>query len=938
MTRDAGAVLLALALGGAGLAPATGGPGLAAQVRRPPPVVDTLRQRPDTTRRDTTRADSTLDTTRAGRQLPRRPSRTFPEADSITAQLMRRPGYRATRYRADSVRLLADEKEIQWAGEVLIEREGASLEADTARYVEDRCALLAVGSPRLYDPSGVLFGGEMTYDACNRAGVVRRARTDFQEGSATWFLYGDIVVDNEEGRQYAVARSLTSCDLEDEHYHFAARQVKYISRRLMVSRPAVLYVQDVPVMWLPFIFQDMKRGRRSGLIPPQFGLNDIVRNSTNYQRHVANFGYYFAISDYADAQVTMDWYAQRFVALNGRLRYRWLNRFLAGGIAVQELREEGGSTSRRLSWSHQQQFNLRTQLTANLDYASSSRVVSRNSVDPILATAQIDSRLNFQRRFDWGQLNVGGSRSQSLDKPQVSTTFPSLALTPREIAIARGVSWSPALTLTNSMQSSVGPGLPVFRAPGVVDSQLVDNRATSVALQTPLRIGRWTWSNSLSITDAWSNRREWIVFVDPVDSSRTIRTYAESYETGFDWQTGFGLPILLQGSWNLSPSVQLVNTTGGPYLLRNRFSDGRFVSQGKRLQFAAGVAPTFFGLFGGIGPFARIRHSVAPGISWSYAPAADVPEEYARAANRGSLPATLRSDPRQTISIGLNQTFEAKLHPDERQRADTVRGGEPPEGRKLRLLSVQSDALTFDLEQGKKPGRTAWTTDVWGNTISSDLLRGFSVRVAHDLFYGPVGVVGSRLRPSLTSVALGFSIGSGTVRALGGLLGLRTPAPAPATGAGARDSVAPPDPTQAGRDYTSAFQRGALATRYSAVDRLGEPGSGFTASLNYSLQRTRPDPDSAGRPLAAPAEQQTISGSMSFSPTRHWRVSWQTSYNVTRSEFSDHVVRLDRDLHDWRATFTFVKSPNGNFLFNFGIELIDQREIHFDYDQRNVFR
>ena len=79
-----------------------------------------------------------------------------------------------------------------------------------------------------------------------------------------------------------------------------------------------------------------------------------------------------------------------------------------------------------------------------------------------------------------------------------------------------------------------------------------------------------------------------------------------------------------------------------------------------------------------------------------------------------------------------------------------------------------------------------------------------------------------------------------------------------------------------------------------------------------------------------------IAGSVSFRPTAHWNVSWQTGYNVTRSEFSDHVLRLDRDLHDWRATFTFVKSPHGNFLFSFFIQLIDQPEIKFDYDQRNI--
>ena len=128
-------------------------------------------------------------------------------------------------------------------------------------------------------------------------------------------------MDNEQNRVYGASSTITSCDLPDPHYHFAAREVKYVTKNLMVARPAVLYVADVPVLWLPFIFQDMRHGRHSGLIPPQFGLNDIVRNSPTYHRHISNLGYYWAINDYADAQVTMDWYAQQFITLNGRVRY-----------------------------------------------------------------------------------------------------------------------------------------------------------------------------------------------------------------------------------------------------------------------------------------------------------------------------------------------------------------------------------------------------------------------------------------------------------------------------------------------------------------------------------------------------------------------------------------------------------------------------------------
>jgi len=65
-------------------------------------------------------------------------------------------------------------------------------------------------------------------------------------------------------------------------------------------------------------------------------------------------------------------------------------------------------------------------------------------------------------------------------------------------------------------------------------------------------------------------------------------------------------------------------------------------------------------------------------------------------------------------------------------------------------------------------------------------------------------------------------------------------------------------------------------------------------------------------------------------------VSWQTLYDFAKGEFGSHVLRLDRDLHDWRATFSFVQSPNGNVVFNFNITLIDQPEIKFDYDQRNL--
>jgi len=44
----------------------------------------------------------------------------------------------------------------------------------------------------------------------------------------------------------------------------------------VVARPAVLYIGDVPVMWLPFLFQDIRSGRRSGIIAPNVGVSIVI--------------------------------------------------------------------------------------------------------------------------------------------------------------------------------------------------------------------------------------------------------------------------------------------------------------------------------------------------------------------------------------------------------------------------------------------------------------------------------------------------------------------------------------------------------------------------------------------------------------------------------------------------------------------------------------
>jgi hypothetical protein len=907
------------------------GQGQRANEGRPPSaaqdtVIDSLRlrQRP-------------IDTATARRLgLPSAPTRSFPAADPVLDSLLRLEGFVVTRYVADTLVVDGKSETIHLFGEAFIDRDGTKLEADSVRYHEGACRLDAEGEPRLFDQSTVLVGDRMRYDTCNRRGIVVDALTDFQQGGATWIMRGTLSLDSASTRLYGASSEVTTCELPTPHYHFAAREVKWINKHIMVARPAVLYVRDVPILWLPFIFQDIRSGRRSGILVPRFGLNDLVRTDRNYNRHVGNVGYYFAINDYLDLLVAADWNSGRSLALTGSSRYRWLDRFLSGSISysqVEQLDAENVS-SNVLSWQHQQSFDSRTQLTADIRYATSASAIPRNTVDPYYATAQLSSGVNFSKRFSWGSFSIGGNREQNLQNDQVTQTLPSLNLTPAPVNITPSITWSPSFSLQNQQINRLSPPvlLPVPGGDGgIIPDTLryfADTRNSTMSIATPIRFGRWNWSNGVVVTDLYSTQRQEVLIPDSTAPGGVRRVlFAETFSTGIDWQTGINLPSLFSGSWKLQPTVSIVNTTGaGPFMLRNQFSGGEFVQQGKRLQFSAAARPTFFGFFGGVGPLERIRHSISPLVNYRYAPGSKVPDDYARALDPTGTRLDVQSDPQQTIDFGLSQNFEAKLRPPAGDTAGS--------GRKIRLLSINTSSLSYNFEQAKQAGRTGWQTQSMTNTFASDLLPGFTLSLTHDLWAGAVGFDTTRFDPFLQSMDASFAITPGTLKGIASLFGLGHAAPAPrAADTAASDTTALSRVVALPIPGLPSVGRSVLPV---PGGRFAGGGSGFNLAVSYTSRRTRLPPVTPGGG-GSPA-QRMMNLNLGFSPTPKWRARWSTIYDLETGRFSEHIVGMERDLHRWQATFGFVKSAAGSFAFTFAVSLRDQPEIKFDYEQQSLTR
>jgi Tat protein translocase TatC len=935
--RAAAAGVILLLLVGAGSAGAQGKP------PPPPPAPPAAVRPPPPAPADSGRRGNMDSATARRLGLPTGPTRSFPPADRVIDSLLKLSGYRITRYVAETLVVEGDSQTIFLRREAFVERDGTQLEADSIRYHEASCRLDAVGDPRLFDQGTVLVGEGMRYDTCLRRGTVRDALTDFQQGGATWYVRGTLAVDSGSTRVYAHNANFTSDPQPVPDYHFAAGQVKWINKSVMVARPVVLYIRDVPIMWLPFIFQDIRKGRRSGILVPRFGLNDLVRPTRRYSRHVTDLGYYFVINEYVDLLVSGDWYAGRTVSFRAQSKYRWLDRFVQGGLSYTRTAElDRAASASRIGWYHSQTFDSRTHFNASVDYATSASVVSRNSFDPFQATATLGSRASFDKRFSWGTLNIGGSRVQELSNDRISQSFPEVRLTPTAVNITPSITWSPGFTYTNAQTfhntagSLLVPAAPTDTNPVDTLPLFSGDRRTTIGFQTPFRIGRWNWGNSVSVLDLVNSRREEVTITDTLPSGEVVSRrvlFAETFRTEVDWQTSINLPPLFTGTWKLQPGIAILNqTSAGPFLLRNQFSQGQFVRQGKRLAFTAGMSPTFFGFFPGFGPLQRIRHSLSPIIGYQYAPGAKVPEAYARALDPTGRSLNARSDPQQTISLGLSQNFEAKLNS---APGDTGAGagGEPREARKMRLLSINTGSISYNFEQAKQPGRVGWQTQTLDNTFASDLVPGFSLRISHDLWRGQVGLDTTRFDPFLQSVSTSFSIGPGTLRGIAGLLGLRrrtAPVPPPTP----TDTTGRTSPTGPGSD---AFRRYQGGTRDAFGGVYGAPSGGrgaFSLNLSYSSTRSRAD-TGAAQHLGG---RQLVNMNLAFSPTRNWSATWTTSYDFDTRQFAQHFVRFERDLRRWHASFVFAKSGNGNFSFSFNITLTDQPDIKFDYDQRTFVR
>ncbi|MBO4250529.1 MAG: LPS-assembly protein LptD [Paludibacteraceae bacterium] len=298
-----------------------------------------------------------------------------------------------------------------------------------------------VGRPVFKDGQDEYQTNEITYNIKTQKGYIRHVVSQQGEGyiiaDRTKKLPGDEMT--MAGGQY------TTCD-DHEHPHFYLHMTKAKVKpgSYIACGPAYMVVGDVPLpLAIPFGFFPFTNSYSSGIIMPTFG-DDYTRGM-----YLTNGGYYFAICDYMDLQLTGDIYTRGTWAVRAQSKYVWRYRF-SGNVNISyrnDVTSERGmpdysaSKNFQLQWTHTQdpKFNPYSTFSASVNFATSgyNRSNINSYYNPDLYSENTkSSTVSYTQRFPesaWS-LTMSASLTQRTKDSTLSLTAPELALTMASIA------------------------------------------------------------------------------------------------------------------------------------------------------------------------------------------------------------------------------------------------------------------------------------------------------------------------------------------------------------------------------------------------------------------------------------------------------------------------------------------------------------------------
>ena len=275
----------------------------------------------------------------------------------------------------------------------------------------------------------------MTYNMKTKRAYIRHVVTEQGEG----YIIADRTKKMENDELMMGGGKYTTCsDHDHPHFYLQLTKAKVKPGEYVATGPAYLVVGDVPLpLAVPFGFFPFNSTYSSGLIMPQFG--------DNSQRglYLMGLGYYFAINDYTDLEVTGDIYTRGTWAVYVKSKYKWRYHF-SGNIALnyrvdvtgeKDMPDYTRSTNFSARWTHTQDTKANPYSTFSASVNFSTSGYNRSNINSyynsqLTSENTKSSTISFTQRFPDSPWSITASASinQRTKDSTITLTLPDLSV------------------------------------------------------------------------------------------------------------------------------------------------------------------------------------------------------------------------------------------------------------------------------------------------------------------------------------------------------------------------------------------------------------------------------------------------------------------------------------------------------------------------------
>jgi lipopolysaccharide assembly outer membrane protein LptD (OstA) len=487
-------------------------------------------------------------------------------------------------YAGETIEYYARRRDLILSKNAKVEYQGKTLLGKHITYSANLELLDAQGSPVLIEGADKLYGRQMDYDLETGTGLVEEGTTKFMDG----YYNGRTIAKVGNDILKVWNSTYTTCDLRTPHYHITSNRMKVYLDDKVVTGPLVLYIGETPLAVLPFFAQNIRRGRRSGILRPvfEFGI------TSQKDRFIRNVGYYWATNQYTDFTFIGDFNENRSFRLNVQNRYK-LRYSFEGGVNFSFYRDLANYLNQWiLTGDHSQTLGEKTSFAAQIHFVSSDQATKDvNYIDQVqdVVDRRIESTASLRKSWSSVGFSASGRRTQILDVSNPATVRVSMELPNVSLSI-------PSRTLYFGKKSKQGyesvlekvlggirvsPGLSGSRK---TEERLYDRTETittngSLGVSAPFKLSFVSLSPQFSVSDRYQRVSQ--------DVFRTV----------------------IIDTTQIPPDTTIVRPV---HLSENQVTMSTGVSANTNLY---GTVYTRIGVLRGI------RHTLTPSASYSYIPA-----------------------------------------------------------------------------------------------------------------------------------------------------------------------------------------------------------------------------------------------------------------------------------------------------------------------------